>query len=275
MSINKKDSLGDRMKGYENKTRIYLEPKTPVIIRLDGRAFHTITQGFDKPFDAVMTACMEQTLKKLCESVSGVLLGYTQSDEITLLLGDWANSDTQMFFNGNILKIASITASAATLAFNKALIAEIEKLKAAGEDASCYEKAYNTNAMFDSRCFNVPFSEVVNSLLWRQQDAIRNSKQAVAQANYSARALHGLNCDELVEKLKDELGIVWSDFPIYQQRGTLCERVEVTEEITYTIKRTQEQKKAIVTRNKWVLNHEMPLFSEMRESIEAMFPKGN
>lgn len=267
------DNLGDRMKGYENKTRIYLEPKTPVIVRLDGRAFHTITHGFKKPFDDVMIACMEQTLQALCENVSGVLLGYTQSDEITLLLGDWAKEDTQLFFNGNILKIASVTASTATIVFNKALLAEIEKLRAMGADTSCYEKAYNTNAMFDSRCFNVPFSEVVNSLIWRQHDAIRNSKQAVAQASYSAHELNGLSCEELITKLESEKGIIWGNYPIYQQRGILCERVTVTEEITYVSKRTKEEKKTTVTRNKWLLNHEMPLFNEIRNRIESSFPQ--
>ncbi len=136
---NKRDALGDRMKNYENVTRIYLEPKKPIIVRIDGRAFHTYTKGFIKPFDDIMIASMEKTLQTLCEEVGGVLFGYTQSDEITLVLGDWQKDNTQSFFNGNILKIASVTASIATLAFNKAIIEEVHKAEQSGIDISRYK----------------------------------------------------------------------------------------------------------------------------------------
>lgn len=267
---NKRDALGDRMKNYENVTRIYLEPKKPIIVRIDGRAFHTYTKGFIKPFDDIMIASMEKTLQTLCEEVGGVLFGYTQSDEITLVLGDWQKDNTQSFFNGNILKIASVTASIATLAFNKAIIEEVHKAEQSGIDISRYKKALNMTATFDSRCFNLPFEEVINCCIWRQQDAIRNSKQAVGYANFSYKETFGLNCDELVEKLKEEKGIIWNEFPIYQQRGILCEKVDVTEEISYVHKKTGEKNTSIVTRHKWILNHNMPLFSEDREKFEKM-----
>lgn len=274
MSTNKKDTLGDRMKEYENVTRMYLKPRTPIIVRLDGRAFHTFTRKFEKPFDEIFITCMEKTLQTLCEEVSGVLFGYTQSDEISLLLGCWKNQNTQSFFNGNVLKIASVTSSIATLAFNKAMVEEINKAKAEGKDVSVYAEAQQMVATFDSRCFNVPFDEVLNVFIWRQNDAIRNSKQALGQAYYSQKQLHKLNCDEIVEMLKKEKGIVWSEYPIYQQRGIFCEKQEISEDICFVNKKTGERSTVAVKRDKWVPNREMPLFVEDRERLEKMIKVG-
>ena len=114
-----KDSLGDRMKTYENVTRTYLTRRTPVVIRIDGKAFHSFTKGFKKPFDDVLVETMQQTMKYLCENIEGCVLGYTQSDEITLILCDYKKLTSQAWFNNNIQKICSISASMATLAFNR------------------------------------------------------------------------------------------------------------------------------------------------------------
>lgn len=119
---NKKDSLGDRMKEYENVSRNYLTRRVPVIIRLDGKAFHTFTRGMKKPFDPVLTQAMQQTMKSLCEDIQGCVLGYTQSDEITLVLTDYATIKTDAWFKYNIQKMTSIAASMATLAFNREFI---------------------------------------------------------------------------------------------------------------------------------------------------------
>lgn len=88
----KNDSLGDRMKGYEGVSRNFLTRRVPAIIRLDGKAFHTFTKGMEKPFDPVLTQAMQETMKYLCENIQGCVLGYTQSDEITLVLTDYALS---------------------------------------------------------------------------------------------------------------------------------------------------------------------------------------
>ncbi len=201
----KNDSLGDRMKGYESIPRHYLTRRIPAIIRLDGKAFHTFTRGMQKPFDPVLTQSMQETMKYLCENVQGCVLGYTQSDEITLVLTDYATIQTDAWFGYNVQKMVSVSASMATLAFNKAFdrIAEewgcnnIPALNARWDtDAAMRSRQYNTyfnkmdTAMFDSRAFSIPKEEVSNCLIWRQQDATRNSIEAVGQANFSHHELH-------------------------------------------------------------------------------------
>ena len=119
---NKRDALGDRMKAYENISRNYLTRRVPVIIRLDGKAFHTFTKGMVKPFDPVLTQAMQQTMKSLCENIQGCVLGYTQSDEITLVLTDYATIKTDAWFGYNIQKMVSIASSIATLAFSPLLM---------------------------------------------------------------------------------------------------------------------------------------------------------
>ena len=114
-----KDSLGNRMKGYENISRSYLIRRIPVIIRLDGKAFHTFTRGLKKPFDEILMNTMWETAKYLCENIQGCKIAYTQSDEISLLLTDYENIDTSAWFDNNVQKMVSISASMATLAFNK------------------------------------------------------------------------------------------------------------------------------------------------------------
>ena len=102
------DNLGDRMKTYENVTRTYLTRRTPVIIRIDGKAFRSFTRGFEKPFDSVLVEAMQQTMKYLCENIEGCVLGYTQSDEITLVLCDYKKLTSQAWFDNYIQKICSV-----------------------------------------------------------------------------------------------------------------------------------------------------------------------
>ena len=229
---NKRDALGDRMKNYENVTRIYLEPKKPIIVRIDGRAFHTYTKGFIKPFDDIMIASMEKTLQTLCEEVGGVLFGYTQSDEITLILVDYKDINTAAWFDYEVQKLCSISASMATLYFNKFFKQSVEEfdinsiIKEKEVDnyklLNSYKRALNTGAMFDSRCFNIPKEEVCNLIYWRQLDATRNSIQMVGQANFSHKELQGLTCNKIQDKLITETDINWNNYPTYLKRGTSC-----------------------------------------------------
>lgn len=118
MSFN--DELGTRMKtNYEKIPQIKLMRRTPVAIRLDGRSFHTFTRGFKRPFDPILISSMQKTMKYLCENIQGCVLGYTQSDEITLILQDYKTHETEAWFNYEVQKMCSISASMATMAFNK------------------------------------------------------------------------------------------------------------------------------------------------------------
>ena len=122
-----KDSLGDRMKTYEMASRTYLTRRTPVIIRCDGCHFHTFTRGFAKPFDEFFSMAMIDTMKDLCENIQNIVLGYTQSDEITLVMCDYKNIDTSAWFDNQVQKICSVTAALATLFFQKNFAKQLDK----------------------------------------------------------------------------------------------------------------------------------------------------
>ena len=81
--------LAKRMKRYEAVSKTTLVTRMPVILRIDGKAFHTLTRGFQKPFDRVLNLSMMETMRFLCKNIQGCVLGYTQSDEITLVLVDY------------------------------------------------------------------------------------------------------------------------------------------------------------------------------------------
>ena len=271
---NNKDSLGDRMKkSYEYITRTFLTRRIPVIIRLDGKAFHTFTRGFDKPFDGVLMRSMQRTMKYMCENVQGCVFGYTQSDEITLVLTDYAKTTTDAWFGYNVQKMASVAASMATLAFDRFFAEEYDDFgnKMVGHcDVSSkerklwdkYREAHKRGAIFDARAFSVPKDEVCNCLIWRQQDAIRNSIEAAGQAYFSARELHKKSTEEIRQMLLGK-EINWLEFSTDCKRGSCCYRVHVTEDVQIPDRGT-----VTVTRNRWVVDNDIPVFSMNRLFVE-------
>ena len=274
--MKKYSEFDKRMKKYEYVTRTYLTTRTPVILRADGRAFHTLTRGFKRPFDEILAGAMQDTMKYLCENIQGCVLGYTQSDEITLVLVDYKTLETSAWFDYNIQKCVSVSASMATLAFNKFFKERNEswwfgltdKWVKSGmtkntfipdSDIELYSKhslaISQKGAMFDARVFNIPKEEVCNNILWRQQDAIRNSIQMVGHANFSDKQMHGKNTSEIKEMLLSEKGIDWNDLPTKFQRGSCC------------IKSFDEQ----TGRSEWRIDNEIPIFkAEGRKYIEDL-----
>lgn len=266
----KKDSLGDRMKTYEYVSRYYLTRRLPVIVRCDGRAFHTFTRGLKKPFDEIFVKTMQDTMQYLCENVQGCVLGYTQSDEITLVLVDYQDRDSCAWFDDNIQKIVSVSASMATMAFNNNFSWnwEEENRWAYRPDGTQNDRDYaNTlyqklgKATFDSRVFNLPKEEVINCLIWRQQDATRNSIQSVGQANFSHKELHGKNCSDIQDMLMLEKGINWNDYPTTLKRGSCC--------IKKPFKINEGNDKETI-RNKWVIDNEIPIFTQDKDYINKL-----
>ena len=250
-----KDNLGDRMKGYENIERRYLTRRTPTIIRLDGKAFHSFTKGFQKPFDEILMKSMWDTAKYLCENIQGCQIAYTQSDEITLLLTDYETITTDAWFNKNIQKMCSVSASMATLAFNKAFGENINNSDAnnISEQYDVYAKRIGT-ALFDSRVYNIPKEEVCNAFIWRQQDATRNAIQMVGQANFSHKQLQNKNCNQIQEMLFQEKQINFNDLPNYQKRGVCIVKSNYLKDDT--------------TRTRWLIDDDIPVFTQDRNYIE-------
>ena len=268
---NKKDSLGDRMKSnYENRSKTYLTRRTPVIIRLDGRAFHTFTRGMKKPYDEIFHNTMNATMKYLCENIQGCKLGYTQSDEITLLLTDYDTLTTDAWFDYNVQKICSVSASMATMAFNMFFAKFFNDIFV---DPTEYDEDYATTlhkkmfiAMFDSRCFNIPEEEVTNCFIWRQQDATRNAIQMLGQCNFSHKELHGKSCNDIQDMLMLQKGINFNDMPTEFKRGVCCIKNRVICE-PYGNRMLVDG----VGEGNWVLDKEIPIFTQDRNYVERCF----
>ncbi len=221
------DDLGKRMKEYyEQIPKTRLVRRMPVIIRIDGKAFHTFTRGFKRPFDELLIETMQETTKYLCENIQGCVLGYTQSDEITLVLVDYKKITSSSWFDYEVQKMCSVAASMATMAFNRLFRGKVhEYVYNNGEnyyrDSDEYKllevyKRQLDKAMFDARCFNIPKEEVTNCIYWRQLDCSRNSIQMVGQANFSHKELQNKSCNDIQDMLLIQKGINWNNCPTYQ-----------------------------------------------------------
>ena len=225
------DSLGDRMKKYEAVSKTTLVSRMPVIIRLDGCHFHTFCRGFKKPFDPLMVKTMQATMKYLCENIQGCVLGYTQSDEITLVLVDYKKLNSNAWFDNEVQKMVSVSAALATYAFNKFFRENVEEYSKSFVDdltleqeklMASYQASLQNGAYFDSRVFNVPREEVTNCVYWRQKDAERNSINSLAQSLFSHKSLQGLRLKDTLTKIEQEGGVVWSELPTTYKRGSCC-----------------------------------------------------
>ena len=264
-----RDDLGVRMKTfYEQIPKTKLMRRCPVALRIDGKAFHTFTRGFQKPFDEVLIKSMQETMKYLCENIQGCVLGYTQSDEITLILVDYKKLTSSAWFDYEVQKICSIAASMATMAFNKFFannVGDYCTYTYEREDNSHEEYehilslAIDKGAMFDCRCFNIPKEEVTNLIYWRQLDASRNSIQMVGQANFSHKELQNKSCNEIQDMLMTQKGINWNDLPIYQKRGSCCVRNKI---ILFrgSIMETAQLRDTSKSEKEWIIDTEIPIF---------------
>lgn len=247
------------MKEYEGVSRTTLTRRVPVIIRIDGCHFHTFTKGLQKPFDRYLMTVMQETMAELCRNIQGCVFGYTQSDEITLILTDYKTVKTSAWFDYGVQKLASVAASMATMYFNKIWRKNLDDRSLEILKSKC------DKATFDARCFNIPKEEVANCMIWRQKDATRNSIEAVAQASFRHSELDGKSCDQLQEMLWQEKGINWNEFPTDAKRGSACYRQIVKQEITDP---TNPGDIITVERNPWVIDREMPILTQGREYVE-------
>ena len=263
-----KDSLGDRMKEYyEDRAKTYLTRRTPVIIRLDGKAFHSFTKHLKKPYDKILHDTMNSTMEYLCKNIQGCKFGYTQSDEITLVLVDYDKLETDAWFGYGVQKMCSISASMATLAFNTYFkkyrddfldsVAALQDFDIEEDYLEALQRCLEVGALFDSRCFNIPVEEVVNCLIWRQQDATRNAIQMLGQCNFSHRELHGMSCNDIQDMLMLQKDINFNDMPTDYKRGTCCYKKEIpcTDRL-------------VGYKTEWVIDKDPPIFSKDREFVE-------
>lgn len=222
------DSLSERMLYYRGLADYKLMPRSYVIVMLDGRSFSTLIKNkFEKPFDDDFIEMMNETAVYVCENIPGCKFGYVQSDEISIVVTDFENRDTDSFFSFRLNKMLSVIASMATAKFNnlmtqymiKNLASDKVVLKAV-EDMPLYQ--------FDCKCWNLPnYEDVFGWFLYRQIDCVRNSKQAAAQAKLSPKQLDKLNTDKQIELLKETSGIDWNNYDEGKKYGRFIYREEV------------------------------------------------
>ncbi len=231
----RKITLGSRMKQYEACYDIHILRKLPLIVRIDGRAFHSWTKrsNCERPFDEKLMQLMAETTRFLCENIEGCVFGYTQSDEISLLLRDDQSSDTYAWFDKRLQKIVSLSAAMATYYFNA---------------HNPYEK--KLPAFFDSRAFALPAEEVRSYFIWRQNDASKNSLSMLAQSLYPHRELVGKQRDALMEMCWQK-GRNFDALPTPKKRGWAVLRRPVT----------VNGKFGPVERQKFVIDDDIPIFS--------------
>lgn len=227
-----KDTLGDRMKAYEKVQNHVLSPRTPIIIRVDGKAFHTFTRGLEA-FDSSLMAMMDKAATEICKQVSGAQIAYVQSDEISILLHYYKRFNSQPYFNNELQKICSVTAS-------------IAAATATMESASVFGKV--KPAVFDSRVFTLPEDEVCNYFLWRQQDWTRNSVQMLARSMFSHKECNNKNNSELQDMCLAK-GKNWNDLPASHKHGRCVVHTEGLG---------------------WHVDQEIPVFSQDRDYINKL-----
>lgn len=263
------DIFGDRMKKYEAVSDIKLTERIPIILRIDGNSFSKFTkkEKFEKPFDPVFADAMNEAMLAALNYCSGAQIGYTQSDEITILLLNDMTNDTQAFLGNRLEKLCSLVAGKVTARFNRVL----------GEAKGKYFEE-----VFDCRVFLVPEREVNNAFLWRQMDAFKNSVSGICYHGLSEKygrktaqkMMHGKGNAAQQELCFQELGINVNDYPTKYKRGVCAKRVTTQtpiEEIIGVEKAKALKKEGeIVERSKFELDYEIPLFNKEKDYIEEL-----
>lgn len=227
-----KTALGDRMKRHEAAYRTVMPRRTYTICRVDGRSFHSYLRGAAKPFDTQFMADMDAVAEALCTEITGAVFGFTQSDEISILVTDFATEQTEPWFGGATAKWLSITAALATAVLN--------------------DRRPGRRALFDSRVFTIADPvEVANYFIWRQRDAVRNSISMAAQAHFSHKRLHGVSSSGMQELLWSELGINWNDYEPGCKQGRVTVRRTGDRPVEYVDRRSGETVRTTAVRSWW------------------------
>ena len=262
-------TLGSRMKEYEAPSISRKAFKgQPLVVRLDGKSFHTWTKGLKRPYDERLSTIMRRVTEALVERFQPII-GYTQSDEITLVWYHAPHDTAEYPFDGRFQKLESLTAAFASVMFNFH-VAELLPEK----------KAFL--AMFDSRAFVVPtLKEAYHAVLWRQQDATKNAISMAAQSLFSHKSLQGLHGTEMQEKMWKERGVNFNDFPAFFKRGVFVKRHKVLKELTSEeLARIPEEyrpkapveRTVVTTFDCWLSKEEDPMNILFGEGIPRVMP---
>lgn len=274
--MGKNKTLGDRMKGYEACYSFIIPARTYTIVRVDGRGFSKFTKGMNKPFDDQFSESMNYAAIELCKKFNPAF-AYTQSDEITMVFTDFGENQ-EAIFSGKVQKICSLTAARATASFNKKMlmmtatrmVEEIDfDIAEFGRDIEDGDLIYDVE--FDSRVYVIPdIKEVANCLVWRQQDATRNSISMAADEIVGKSATKGKKGSEK-QDMMFENGVNWNDYAVKYKRGVVIRKVEkefTSDEYTFDGTRTDGK----YTRKVWEVDNETPIFTQNWEHLYNLIP---
>ena len=252
------DTLGNRIKiKYENVFRATLPQRSYVIVRIDGKAFHTFTKKLPKPVSQPLVAALDAAAQVLCKEMMGCRLAYGQSDEYSFLLTDFDTDDTEMWFNGNIQKITSVSSSIFTATFNQEWARQGAEVKL---------------GHFDSRTFIIPDRrDVLRYFQWRQADASRNSLNMLASCHFTHKELMGAGADVKHEMLHSK-GVNWSKQPTSFKRGRVVRKVSQDRTVSFTHKKTQKLQTVQIQESVWAVDNEIPVFGRQAAYLDDIVP---
>jgi len=214
--------------------------------------------------------CMDAAAIALCKEAAGARLAYVQSDEISLLLTDFADPKTEAWFDNCQNKIESISASIVTSAFNLAVMHR--QLRPEGQGKICGKKP---NAVFDARAFVIPdFVEVENYFIDRQQDATRNSVTMLAQSFASHKQLHGKN-QSAQHEIIHAAGDNWEKHPARFKHGGVIRRQAVdylAQEGVVHPSFFRPSGSIPIEKSNWFMDEGTPVFTRERHYLRTMIP---
>mgnify|MGYP001154411212 CR=1 FL=1 len=273
-----KQTLGEIMKEYEHQHRRKLSKDSYILMRLDGKSFHSYTRGLKKPYDLKLMEAMDNTLLKLCEQIQGVRFGYVESDEISLLISNDNShepkidgNEPELWMGGIEAKMLSLSAAIASTQFNSYREKQLVKAGLAKTDPNSFHK---TTALFDSRLWTFPKTSEGRDLVskyffWRVKDSYKNSVTMAASVYFSNKELHGLNTAARINKLK-EINQPWESLPDGFKYGRYAVKEAKEAEVSYFDKRTNTVEKIITKRKKWPVRPLEQLF-DFREILEVQY----
>ena len=241
--MSSSDSLGDRMKAYEDVFRIKVTKRVPKVIRIDGKAFHTYLSDARKPYDTLVAEAMTKATASVIKEIGGTAkFAYVQSDEASIVLNDHLDLNTQAWFDNNLQKIVSVSSSIFTATFNKEF---------------GWTRKDTTLAFFDSRLIVLPdTNELCNYMVWRQQDAMRNSVQQYGRHYYSSNELHGKSCVEIKKMLLETNGVDFNQLEAWTTHGYIADRNSVNT----TTKEVKLTAAPLFTENReWIISNYNPV----------------
>ena len=253
--------------------RIKLPKRTPIIIRVDGKAFHTLTRRFKRPWDESFIRAMNETALELCRQIQGTALAYVQSDEITLFVRNYDRYETSPWFDNVLQKMCSVSAAIATMAFNRfAESSEGGSINHNTENSHPWAGVYGT---FDSRVFAVPREEVCNVFVDRQIDCIRNSKLGLGQHIIGKKKVHGMDQNDITEALLRDHDTDWEKEHTWHKFGRVIRKENVlrvgrVKSITPAPGGGISVGRYAVQRPTWVVMEDTPLFKDNRQLVDEL-----